>query len=98
MASGLPVVYPRSGGVPELVGEEAGVGVSHPDSWDRDEPPAPDALASAVEHVLADLPRYAANARARAVERFALAPWLDRHAELFRLFGEAPQRPEASKP
>ena len=82
MATGLPVVYPKSGGVPELV-REAGIGVAHPDSWDRDEPPAPEALAEAVDSVLADLPGYAARARSRAVERFALGPWLDRHAELF---------------
>lgn len=83
MACGLPVVYPASGGVPELVGDEAGVGVAHPDSWERDEPPEPDALAAAVTQVLGDLPRYAANARGRAVERFSLEPWLDRHGELF---------------
>ena len=40
MASGLPVVYPRSGGVPELVGDDAGIGVPHPDGFERDEPPA----------------------------------------------------------
>jgi glycosyltransferase involved in cell wall biosynthesis len=83
MACGLPVVYPRSGGVPELVGEEAGIGVSHPDTWERDEPPDPEELADAVERVLADLSRYSANARARAVENFALGPWLERHAALF---------------
>lgn len=83
MACGLPVVYPASGGTVELVGEEAGVGVPHPESWDRDEPPGPEALADAVDRVLADLDGFAARARARAVERFALEPWLDRHAELF---------------
>jgi glycosyltransferase involved in cell wall biosynthesis len=83
MASGLPIVYPRSGGVPELVGDEAGIGVPHPDSWERDAPPSPEALAEAVAQVLADSPRYAAAARARAVGRFALEPWLDRHAGLF---------------
>jgi glycosyltransferase involved in cell wall biosynthesis len=83
MASGLPVVYPASGGTVELVGDEAGVGVPHPDSWERDEPPSPGALADAVERVLSDLPAYAAAARTRAVERFALEPWLDRHAALF---------------
>jgi len=36
-----------------------------------------------VEGVLDDLPGYAARARARAVGRFALEPWLDRHAALF---------------
>jgi glycosyltransferase involved in cell wall biosynthesis len=83
MASGLPVVHPASGGTVELVGGEGGVGVPHRDDWDRDEPPAPEALADAVERVLADLPAYAAAARARAVERYSLEPWLDRHAELF---------------
>jgi glycosyltransferase involved in cell wall biosynthesis len=83
MASGVPVVYPASGGTVELVAEEAGLGVPHPDTWERDEPPSPEALADAVDRVLAELPRFAAAARARAVERYALGPWLDRHAALF---------------
>jgi glycosyltransferase involved in cell wall biosynthesis len=83
MACGLPVVYPASGGTVELVGDEAGVGVAHPDGWERDEPPAPERLAEAVARVLGDLPRYAAAARRRAEEQFALGPWLDRHEELF---------------
>jgi glycosyltransferase involved in cell wall biosynthesis len=83
MACGLPVVYARSGGTVELVGDEAGVGVPHPDGWERDEPPPPEELAEAVLRVFSRLPSYAAAARRRAVERFALGPWLDRHAELF---------------
>ena len=88
MACGLPVVHPASGGTVELVGDEAGIGVPHPDAWERDEPPSAEALADAVDRVLADLAAYGARARARAVERFALEPWLERHAELFaRLTG-----------
>jgi glycosyltransferase involved in cell wall biosynthesis len=83
MACGLPVVHPASGGTTELVGDVAGVGVSHPVSWERDEPPSPEALAAAVSRVLADLPGYSAAARARAVERFSLEPWVERHAEIF---------------
>jgi glycosyltransferase involved in cell wall biosynthesis len=83
MACGIPVVYAASGGTVELVGDEGGIGVSHPVSWDRDEPPAPEAFANAVRVVLADRQRYAEAARRRAVERFALEPWLDRHARLF---------------
>ena len=83
MACGLPVVYAASGGTVELVGDEAGIGVPHPESWERDEPPTPEAFAEAVRGVLSERDRYAAAARLRVVERFALAPWLGRHAELF---------------
>jgi glycosyltransferase involved in cell wall biosynthesis len=89
MASGLPVVYPLSGGTPELVGDEAGVGVSHPDGFALDDPPRPEALAAAVTQVLAALPAYSTAARQRAVERFSLEPWLDRHAELFERLAPA---------
>jgi hypothetical protein len=40
-------------------------------------------MADAVDRVLADLAAHSARARARAVERFALEPWLERHRELF---------------
>ena len=83
MACGLPVVYPASGGTVELVGDEAGIGVPHTDSWERDMPPSPEALAEAVAGVLASRADYAAAARKRAVGRFALEPWLERHDELF---------------
>jgi glycosyltransferase involved in cell wall biosynthesis len=84
MASGIPVAYAASGGTVELVADEGGIGVAHDDGFDRDEPPAPEALAGAVLGVLADRDRYASAARRRAVEHFALADWLDRHEAIFR--------------
>ena len=81
--AGCPSSTRRAAGRVELVGDEAGIGVPHPDTWERDEPPTPEALADAVDRVLADLRPLRAAARARAVERFALEPWLERHAELF---------------
>jgi len=99
MACGLPVVYAASGGTVELVGDEAGIGVRHTLSWERDEPPGPGELAAAVLRVLAALPSYSAAARRRAVERFALRSWLDRHAELFAELvspgAAAPRRPSS---
>jgi glycosyltransferase involved in cell wall biosynthesis len=89
MACGVPVVHPASGGTVELVGAEAGIGVPHAVSWDREEPPSAEALAEAVSRVLAARETYAAAARRRAVERFALTPWLDRHAELFDALTQA---------
>ena len=82
LACGVPVVHSASGGVPELVGD-AGIGVTSDTTWERDVPPAPGELADAVRAVLAGHDAYRAAARARAVERFDLAPWVDRHRQLF---------------
>jgi glycosyltransferase involved in cell wall biosynthesis len=83
MAAGLPVVYSHTGGVPELVGDEAGVGVPGADRWDRDEAPDVDALATAVRDVAARRSALSVAARRRAVERFDARRWLDRHETLF---------------
>ncbi len=73
MACGLPVVYAASGGTVELVADEAGIGVPHPDGFDRDEPPAAEALAAAVVSACSPTASARGAARRRAVERFALA-------------------------
>jgi glycosyltransferase involved in cell wall biosynthesis len=83
LASGLPVVYSRSGGVPELVGEHAGAGVAADLSWERDLPPEPEALAGAVDRVRDRLHEHRQAARQRAVDRFDVRRWVDRHAEVF---------------
>ena len=83
LSCGLPVVYSSSGGVPELVGEDAGIGVPAAHTWERDVPPDPDALAAAVLRVQAGLSRYAEAARQRAVDRFDISPWMERHARVF---------------
>jgi len=83
MACGLPVVYSASGGVPELVGDEAGIGVEDPVRWDEIRPPAPELLGAAVLEAAERLPELGQAARARAVERFDLRPWIDRHTEVF---------------
>jgi glycosyltransferase involved in cell wall biosynthesis len=83
LACGRPVVYSRSGGVPELVGE-AGIGIDAELSWERDIAPDPEALADAVVLVRERLTEYAQAARLRAVERFDLRLWMARHAQVFK--------------
>ena len=93
LASGLPVVYPASGGTVELVGEDAGIAVPHPDGYERDEPPTPSAMADAVTAALASRGRLGEAARRRAVELFPLEAWLDRHAALFEELVARARRP-----
>jgi glycosyltransferase involved in cell wall biosynthesis len=83
LACGLPVVYSRSGGVPELVGGDAGIGVPAEQSWERDIPPDPEALCDAVLRVERDRAAFAGAARLRA-QCFDVRPWLARHREIFR--------------
>jgi glycosyltransferase involved in cell wall biosynthesis len=82
MACGLPVVYSASGGVPELVGEDAGVGIPAPLDWQRDHPPAPEELAEAVREIADQLADRALAARERSL-RFDAREWIARHVQLF---------------
>ena len=82
MACGLPVVYSASGGVPELVGKDAGAGVPAPPDWERDHAPDPEELADAVRRVTERLDEHRAAARERAL-RFDLRPWVERHRQVF---------------
>lgn len=87
LACGLPVLYSNTGGVSELVGDDAGVALEcdvH-DPWGL--PVAPDAkaigagmLAIAERH-----DEFAAAARRRAVERFDIDQWISRHREVFEM-------------
>ena len=83
MSCGLPIVYSATGGVPELVGEEAGRGVAGPLDWEQDHPPEPAALAEKLLLVMSDLARYSRAARNRAVSHFDVQPWLKKHGEIF---------------
>jgi glycosyltransferase involved in cell wall biosynthesis len=85
MACGLPVVYSAGGGVPELVGNEAGVGVAvgGADDFERLHPPEPSALAAAVLIAAERRGSLGEAGRQRAVERFDRRAWIARHRELF---------------
>lgn len=87
MACGLPVAYSASGGTPELVGPDAGIGIPAPLDWEEPHPPAPELLADAIRRIVAEYPRRSIAARLRA-EQFDLVPWLARHQQVFeRLVG-----------
>lgn len=89
MASGVPVVGSRSGGMPELVEPDGGLLVEVPDSWDVMHVPDPAAMAEAVAAIMADWARWSRRARQWVEARFRKDAWLRRHREIFaRLLGQ----------
>ena len=84
MACGLPVLYSASGGVPELVGPEAGVGLPLPEDWDRVHFPEPTAVGEGMLRIAGMAATMGAAARERALQLFDLERWIDRHRTVFR--------------
>lgn len=83
MACGLPVVYSKTGGTPELVGFEGGIGVEAKEQWDICSPPSPLELAKAVVKVADRLKMYSNAARQRAENIFNIEIFNEKHNEIF---------------
>jgi glycosyltransferase involved in cell wall biosynthesis len=85
LACGIPAVATRSGGMPELIGEDGGEILQVANDWSNPSYPPPRRIAAAVARIMRDWPARSAAARARAVRLFDKSMWVDAHA---RVFGE----------
>ena len=87
MACGLPVLYSATGGVPELIGNEAGIGLSCEEAceeaWEQPRWPEPAAVADGMLAIAAAREALAIAARRQAVARFDIGSWIDRHRAVF---------------
>lgn len=83
MACGVPVAYSATGGTPELIGNESGIGVPGPLDWETEHPPDPAQLAGAVNRILDNHEAFSCAARQHALDHFTLPPWLERHRVVF---------------
>ena len=83
LASGLPVVGPASGGLPELVDAGSGRLLPVPEDWEKMHSPDAGAMAAAVNEIAEDWPGFSTQARRRALAMFQVEPWIKRHAEIF---------------
>jgi len=90
LATGLPVLYSDSGGVPELVGTEAGIALPCAEDWETPRTPSAEAIGEGMWRIAGNHAAFAAAARQRAVERFDIAHWISCHRAVFeRLAGNA---------
>lgn len=83
MACGLPILYSASGGVPELVGNAAGIGLPVPEDWETIHVPSAGAIAEGMLKVSQERGQMSAAARERAVASFDIRHWIDRHRAVF---------------
>lgn len=84
MSSGLPIIYSDSGGVPEMVGNQAGVPLRVPQGWDDiNHVPSVNDLAAAMIYVSKNHAEMSIAARKRAVDKFEITNWLQRHNKIF---------------
>ena len=83
LASGLPVVYSASGGVPELVNATSGIGIPVEPSWERIIPPDSWKMAEAIEQVWEKRSQYAEAARQCALENLSLDVYTQKHRKIF---------------
>lgn len=82
MASGLPVVYIESGGVPELVGD-TGKGVPVESSWENINLPEPVEMCAAIMNIMPHYKEFSDAARERAVREFSLESFAAKHSQIF---------------
>lgn len=85
MACGLPILYSASGGVPEQVGPDAGVGMPVPESWDDTvHTPSPEAIGAGMVEIAMKAASMSLAARRRAESEFEISHWIERHRQVFQ--------------
>jgi glycosyltransferase involved in cell wall biosynthesis len=85
MACGLPAVYSQSGGTPEIVGSDAGIGLPVETDWDNYRVPKVQDVADAIMRVAEDKDVMSQAARNRAVQYFDIKRWIECHRHIFNL-------------
>jgi len=85
MSCGLPIIYSDSGGVPELVGKAAGVGLAVPEVWESAiYAPSKESIAEGMLLVSHNHEAMKKEARRRAVDMFDIVQWIEKHDHIFR--------------
>lgn len=89
MSCGLPVLYSSTGGTPELVGINSGIGLEVPHDWKKIFVPSKESVVQGILKIFDERNFMSESARERAVKMFDINEWYKRHQEIFeKLLGE----------
>ena len=83
MATGLPILYSSSGGVPELVGKDAGLGIKVPENWYKTKVPEKFLISNGMKEIIENKRSMSQASRTRAVEFFDIKDWINKHKMIF---------------
>jgi glycosyltransferase involved in cell wall biosynthesis len=84
MAHGLPIAYVKNGGLPEIVGGTAGIGITPTSSMLFEKSPDPYQLASAIIKIMGNWSSFSANALKQS-KKYELQKWIDIHRRTFNM-------------
>lgn len=82
-ASGLLIIYSSTYGVPEIVGQNGGIGLKQKEIWEL-EPHSPNRglLCEDMRAIIRNQNLYSLAARERAVAKFNIKKWITKHKEV----------------
>ena len=85
MSCGLPILYSASGGIPELVDQNSGIGLKVSSNWANIQIPNLEDISEGMISIIENKKSMSASARERAVEKFDITYWIKRHEYIFDL-------------
>ena len=87
LSCGLPVLYSKSGGLPELVTNNCGVGLAVKNSWkDGKISPKKVSIGKGMIQIYKNYKYLSLNARKRAESKFDINFWFERHEKIFKKY------------
>ena len=84
MACGLPILYSASGGIPELVDEDSGLGIKVSENWQIKQVPGKTEIANGMRAIIENKTKMSQASRTRAVEFFDIEKWIIKHESIFQ--------------
>ncbi len=83
MACGLPILYSSSGGIPELVDKNSGLGLKVSENWKETIVPSRQSIKEGMIKIIENKSEMSSAARNRTIENFDSRDWIKKHEVIF---------------
>ncbi len=83
MACGLPILYSASGGIPELVDKNSGIGLTVSENWETTQVPSICDIKKGMKEIIEKKTIMSQASRKKAVEIFDIKNWIKKHNSIF---------------